>query len=441
MTETTIQNKLVASVSHIKGSLKPIYAYMIWLPPLAIIAATIAAWHFVRFAFAANPAINGLILVIMSWGAISMAQHIRSCYKEDKVFFAGIDWLRKGAYSSEPNPKLGPAAYVQGMLERLEKIGLGHQVYVHSAAMEPEIVALEQYFEKKQELSNFLVGLMVGLGLLGTFIGLLETLISTSELIGGIAASLNGGGDMEAEFAKIVGGLQKPLSSMGTAFSASMFGLVGSIMLGFQVVVVNKAVAMLVENIREEVLSLAEKSKVNANVEITERYLAVLLADIMEQHRQTEARLLEVSEQMAALTPSVTQAALSSAKLADAVSAQYNTLERTIMAVGQVRDVVPLIAELASATSQNLRESAATRLYVDEIAKHLPDQAMMSADLRIALKSMVDLRLQLEESRNTSSELAVEVRLQGDVLKRVDAVLWSGEKKALREALDADQKN
>lgn len=421
-----------------RGSLGRLHGLLIWLPMAFIAMGAAGAWHFVSFAFISNPVLNGTIGLVALWGALVMAGHVRAAYREDRVFFAGIDWLKKGAWSSEPDPRLGPGAFVLGMLERLEKMGLGHQVYVQSAAMEPELEALETYFHKRQELSNFLVGLMVGLGLLGTFIGLLETLIATSELIGGIATSLGGGGNMDSEFGKIVGGLQKPLAAMGTAFSASMFGLIGSIMLGFQAVVVSKTVASLVDNIREEVLSLAEKSKENANVAITERYLATLLADMMEQHRQSEARLADVAGQIAALTPSVVQAAQSSTALAAVVAGQHAALDRTTQAVGQVRDVVPLIAELASASTENLRESAASRAGVEAIAAHLPDQAVMSSELKQALQAMAALRTQVDASRSATQELSDEVRLQGAVLKRLDAALYSSERSALRKVLERE---
>ena len=431
------QTPLQDAPKRVKGKLSSLYMLLVCLPPLVIAAAAAAAWHFVSFAFKSAPQLNFTILAVAVWGAIAMISHVFAVYKEDRVFHAGIDWLRKGAWSSEPDPRLGPGAFVLGMLERLEKMGLGHQVYVQSAAMEPEIEAVGHHFQQRQELSNFIVGLMVGLGLLGTFIGLLETLIATSELIASIAKSTGGGGgDAAGEFGKIVGGLQKPLEAMGTAFSASMFGLIGSIMLGFQGVVVNKAVSSLTDHIREEVLSLAEKSKSNANVEITERYLATLLADMLEQHRKADARLEAVAQQIAALTPAVSDAALSSRSLADRVSAQHEALDRTSAAVGQVRDVVPLIAELAQASSDNLRHSSATRVSVDAIAQHLPDQAAMTLELRSALAAMTTLREQVEASRSATTELTAEMHEQAAVLKRLDTVLWAGEKTSLRKLLD-----
>ncbi len=441
MSEITIRQVEPRPATHTLGSLKRSHAVMVWLPVLVVIAGAVAAWEFVSFAFIAAPMLNGKILLVMIWAAITMVLHVRCVYREDQVFHSGIQWLRQGAWSGVPDPRTGPNAYVQGMLERLGKLGLGHQVYVQSAAMEPEIEALERYFEQRQELSQFLVGLMVGLGLLGTFIGLLETLIATGDLISSIAKSVGGtGGDtaggMEAQFANIVGGLQKPLAAMGTAFSASMFGLIGSIMLGFQLVVVRKAAATFVDNVREEVLSLAEKSKVNANVEVTERFLATLMADVLEQHRQSETRLADVARQLSELTPAVVTASRSSEQLAQAVTGQNEALERTITAVGQVRDVVPLIADLATASSETLRESAQTRQAVDAIAQHLPDQATMRTELQCALQAMGELVREVAEARNSTRDLTTEVRLQGSVVKRLDAALWNVEKSSLRKLMD-----
>ena len=99
---------------------------------------------------------------------------------------------------------------------------------------------------------------------------------------------------------------------------------------------------------------------------------------------------------------------------------------------------VRAIAELASASSDNLRESAASRAGVDAIAAHLPDQAVMNAELKQALQAMAALRRQVEASRSSTQELSAEVRLQGAVLKRLDAALYSSEKSALRKVLERD---
>src|SRR5208337_5575894 len=83
--------------------------------------------------------------------------------------------------------------------------------------------------DEGRELLRYLVGLLVFLGLLGTFWGLLETVHSIS----GVIASLQGGGETASLFNDLKNGLARPLAGMSLAFTASLFGLAGSLVLGF----------------------------------------------------------------------------------------------------------------------------------------------------------------------------------------------------------------
>ena len=84
--------------------------------------------------------------------------------------------------------------------------------------------------DESRDLSRYLTGLLIFLGLLGTFWGLLDTVSSAGSVIAGITA---GGGDITATFDELKAGLQGPLAGMGTAFSSSLFGLGGALVLGF----------------------------------------------------------------------------------------------------------------------------------------------------------------------------------------------------------------
>jgi len=84
--------------------------------------------------------------------------------------------------------------------------------------------------DEARDLSRYLIGLLVFLGLLGTFWGLLETVSSVADTINALDA---GGGDAGVIFEDLKNGLQAPLAGMGTAFSSSLFGLAGSLVLGF----------------------------------------------------------------------------------------------------------------------------------------------------------------------------------------------------------------
>jgi hypothetical protein len=84
--------------------------------------------------------------------------------------------------------------------------------------------------DESRELSRYMTGLMIFLGLLGTFWGLLKTIGSVSEVINAMQV---GSGDVTVMFDQLKSGLARPLAGMGTAFSASMYGLSGALVLGF----------------------------------------------------------------------------------------------------------------------------------------------------------------------------------------------------------------
>ncbi|MEL0144704.1 MAG: flagellar motor protein MotA, partial [Alphaproteobacteria bacterium] len=84
--------------------------------------------------------------------------------------------------------------------------------------------------DESRDLSRYTIGLLIFLGLLGTFWGLLQTVSSVANVIAGLQV---GGGDAVTIFNDLKTGLEAPLSGMGTAFSSSLFGLAGSLLLGF----------------------------------------------------------------------------------------------------------------------------------------------------------------------------------------------------------------
>ncbi len=90
--------------------------------------------------------------------------------------------------------------------------------------------SLSSRLDESRELSRYMTGLLIFLGLLGTFWGLLLTVGAVAAVINGMSV---GSGDINALFDQLKSGLARPLQGMGTAFSSSMFGLAGALVLGF----------------------------------------------------------------------------------------------------------------------------------------------------------------------------------------------------------------
>ena len=128
-----------------------------------------------------------------------------------------------GALAQERPPRLlAPMATMLG-----EKAG---RLSLSTLSMRTLLDGIHSRIEESHEISRYLIGLLIFLGLLGTFWGLLETVNAVGDVIGSLSV---GSGDPSSLFEELKSGLETPLSGMGTAFSSSLFGLAGSLVLGF----------------------------------------------------------------------------------------------------------------------------------------------------------------------------------------------------------------
>src|SRR4029079_18130717 len=84
--------------------------------------------------------------------------------------------------------------------------------------------------DERRELARYMIGLLIFLGLLGTFWGLLQTISAVADAINSLQVSA---GDPISMFGKLKSSIEGPLKGMSTAFGASLFGLSGSLVLGF----------------------------------------------------------------------------------------------------------------------------------------------------------------------------------------------------------------
>ena len=172
-------------------------------------------------AFLANPWLNGLILGVLAIGIIlSFHQVIR--------LFPEVTWIN-GYRNADPKlatrrePKLlAPMAAMLGG-ERAEHVAISAQT------MRAFLDSLATRLDEARDILRYMTGLLVFLGLLGTFWGLIETVGS----VGTIINSLKVGGDADSVFDALKEGLSAPLGGMGISFSSSLFGLAGSLVLGF----------------------------------------------------------------------------------------------------------------------------------------------------------------------------------------------------------------
>jgi hypothetical protein len=171
--------------------------------------------------FKANPALNGLIVAVFAVGVIYAFVQVFRLYPE--IRWVNAFRISDPGFGSDHQPVLlSPMATM--LRDRTGALSLS------TNAMRTIMDSISSRLDDARDTGRYLVGLLVFLGLLGTFWGLLETM----QAVGKTIASLDTkGSDSVDAFNNLKEGLSAPLKGMGTAFSSSLLGLAGSLVLGF----------------------------------------------------------------------------------------------------------------------------------------------------------------------------------------------------------------
>lgn len=174
-------------------------------------------------AFLHNPALNGLILGVLLIGIIYAIRRILSL-KAEVRWIEAFRTVGPGFSMEEPPRLLAPVASVLGEGERR---GRNH---LSAMSMRYLLDSISSRLDESRDITRYQTGLLIFLGLLGTFWGLLQTINAVADVIGDLSLT---GDDVGAVFEELKAGLAAPMYGMGTAFSSSLFGLAGSLILGF----------------------------------------------------------------------------------------------------------------------------------------------------------------------------------------------------------------
>src|SRR5262245_40556480 len=171
-------------------------------------------------AFKANPPLNALIIGVLIIGILLSFRQVVRLFPE--VAWVNSFRLADPLIAVERQPVLlAPMAAILG-----DRIG---RMSMSSQTMRSILDSIAIRLDEARDISRYMTGLLIFLGLLGTFWGLIETVTS----VGAVTGTLKGGGDATATFDTLRAGLAAPLGGMGISFSSSLFGLAGSLVLGF----------------------------------------------------------------------------------------------------------------------------------------------------------------------------------------------------------------
>ena len=317
---------------------------------LVIVAAACAALApQLQSAFAANIMLNGLIVGVMFLGIVYI-------FRQVIVLRPEIAWLESLAQASQgglvfpgdltdkrPPRLLAPMAAMLG--ERRGRISLS------ALSMRSLLDGIQSRIEESHEISRYLIGLLIFLGLLGTFWGLLGTI----NAVGATIADLSGtAANPAALFDELKRGLQRPLAGMGTAFSSSLFGLGGSLVLGFLELQAGQAHTRFLNELEEwlsGVTRLASAGPVGDGDQSVPAFIQALLektADSLDQlHHvisRSEGERTSVNQNLVALTERLST-------LTDQMRAEQGVLMRLAETQSDMKGLLTRLGEWNPAAS------------------------------------------------------------------------------------------
>ena len=204
------------------------YLYRMLAFLAAVVVLVVLLGDVIVVAFAVNPLLNGLIVFVLLLGVYWNIRQVTRLAPE-------VTWLdtfqkSRSRLTGIPAPKL--LAPMASMLAARQGKGRDGQerFTLSSQSARALLDTIASRLDESRELSRYTTGLLIFLGLLGTFWGLLLTVRSVGDVISTMSV---GSGDINALFEQLKSGLSQPLRGMGTAFSCSMLGLASALVLGF----------------------------------------------------------------------------------------------------------------------------------------------------------------------------------------------------------------
>ena len=337
------------------------------------------------------------------------------------------------------------------VLRLLGQINGSYDNRIEQAALAGEIEEVKESFEKFCDLPQFMSGFMIALGLFGTFIGLLETLQSTADVISNVTVK---GSDIESTINGLMKGIQGPLAGMGTAFSASLFGLLGSLIVGLMVNTIRSFSNRIIHASRELTTEIAtiEFKKVSQNEYFSPDQVLQIMGQLatfeknafdlyvrsrstdLETSRElqlTAIQLRQVSDQFSLLISSFESVSLAlqeqtqqmklmtrvldkQTQLSTAVMMTQDTLNRGIY---EITELTANIKELAITTTNVQRNSASANRELQVLAQTVTD-ATVSLENGVQLTKSSNLILQRDINKlySTLNNISIEIAQLGPLL-------------------------
>ena len=307
-------------------------------------------------AFLANSVFNGMILGVLLLGIVYIFRQVLLLYPE----VAWIERFRRsqpGASTQAPPRLLGPMATMLG--EREGRVSLS------ALSLRSLLDSISSRLDESRDISRYMIGLLIYLGLLGTFWGLLQTVASTAGGIAMLRESAGVGGDLGILVNDFLRGLEGPLEGMGTAFSSSLFGLAGSLVLGFFDLQAGQAQNRFYNDLEEWLSGLTRLSSGSLVAEGDQpvpAYIQALLEQTADGLENLQRTLARGEESRIAVDGNLTVLTERLAALTDQMRTEQGLMAKLAENQTDLRSVLSRLADVASQGGLGLDESTRTHI-------------------------------------------------------------------------------
>ncbi len=357
-----------------------------------VLVVVVVLFPGLEHAYANNVGLNSLILGILLVG-------IGLNFRQVVMLGHDAQWLddyrtgRERAVSSTAGPRLlAPLASMLG--ERRDRFALS------PAALRSLLDGLAARLDESREIARYFTGLMIFLGLLGTFWGLSQTVGSIGDVIRNLTISSD---DVQAAFSGLKQGLDAPLAGMGTAFSTSLIGLSGSLVLGFLDLQAGQAQNMFYNDLEEWLSAQTKLSSSASSIEGTDQPIPAYIQALLEQTADSLDNLQRVmsrgEESRISANTNMRQLTDRLSTLADQMKTEQSLMLK--LAENQL-EMKPILARLAEGASSSA---------IDETTRH------HIRNIDIALNRMV------EEMASGRDEMVRDIRSEFKLLARTIAAI------------------
>jgi len=333
-------------------------------------------WDQILLAFFHNPFLNSFILGVLAVGALYLFWQVIQLNSD----ISWVENFRTGGKSvSSAQPRL--LAPMSAML----RDKTGGKLSLSASAMRSLLDGIQSRLDESREISRYLTGLLIFLGLLGTFWGLLNTIDSVAAAIKGMKVGTNG--DPASMFESLKQSLEGPLSGMGIAFSASLFGLSGSLLLGYLDLRAGQAQARFFNELEDWLSGQTRIGSGNALVEGDQpvpAYIQALLEQTAESLGELQRTIGRAEDNRHQAGANFKLLADQIGQLNDQLRSEQQVMQRLADSQGELKLFMQRLGELAASGGFGLDANSRNHLRnIDGLLNRLADDLQQGRTIAV----------------------------------------------------------